>query len=279
MATALTRRQANENLSFPFADYLVVPSRRLVFAAIPKNGCSDLKHWFISLVEPQKLADPAFRLHAHCRAAHTLASLDPAGRAELLHESFTLAFVREPVSRVVSAYVEKFVRPAPNELFEPAREVIAQVAPGRGDGITFREFVRFLEEAPDEHLDSHWRGQASFLVGVRIDLLGRMECMGEVLGVLGTELGMPPRGVTRRNATGYTEARGELLADVTSSELHSSGVLPPAADLVSADLRGRIEARFREDAMLYEAATDHLGETASERLRRVTAGARAAGTA
>ncbi len=272
--STLTPRQAAENATFPFGDYIVDPSRRLVCAAIPKNGCSDLKHWFISLVEPRKLEDPSFRLHAYCRATHTLAQHPSARREELLRESFTLAFVREPVSRVVSAYVEKFVRPAPDELFEPAKEVIVQVAPGRsggGGGITFREFVRFLEEAPDEHLDSHWRGQTSFLSGARIDLLGRMEHLRGILDTLGAELGMAARTATRRNATGYTEARGEMLADVGSDELHRRGVLPPAPDLVDEALRETIADRFRSDVMLYEAATDYVPSTAMERFRAVVA--------
>jgi hypothetical protein len=269
--SAITPRQAAENATFPFGDYIVDPSRRLVCAAIPKNGCSDLKHWFISLVEPQKLADPSFRLHMYCRATHTLSQHSSARRAELLRDSFTLAFVRDPLSRVVSAYVEKFVRPAPNELFEPGREVLEQVAPGRSEGITFREFVRFLEEAPDEHLDQHWRAQSSFIDGVRVDLLGRMEHLRGILDILGAELGMPARSATRRNATGYTEARGEMLADVASAELHRRGVLPPASDLLDDALRERVAARFRNDVMLYEAATDHVSTAAMERFSALVA--------
>lgn len=265
--STLTSRQASENAVFPFGDYLVAPSRRLVFAAIPKSGCSDLKHWFISLVEPEKLQDPSFRLHAHCRATHTLAQHPPERREVLLRESFTLAFVREPLSRVVSAYVEKFVRPSLRELFEPAREVIAQIAQGQSDGITFREFVRFLDEASDDHLDSHWRPQAAFLKCVRIDLLGRMEALPAMLETLGSELGMPARPATRRNATGYTAARGELFADVPSSHLHEKGILPPASDLYDEALREMVASRFQTDVMLYEAAADHVPATAMERFR------------
>jgi hypothetical protein len=267
--STLTPRQEAENTAFPFADYLADPSRRLVFAAIPKSGCSDLKHWFISLVEPERLADPAFRLHAYCSQTHTLARFTQEERERLLRESFTMAFVREPVSRVVSAYVEKFVRPAPAGLFEPAREVVSVLGADPARGVTFREFVRFLEKAPDEHLDSHWRPQAAFLRGVRIDLLGRMEALPSMLESLGKELGMPPRVAGRRNATGYTPPSGENVADTPSAQLHESGALPPAADLIDGALRETIERRYREDAMLYEGATDAPPESALLRLRRV----------
>lgn len=262
-----TPRQAAENAHFPFSQYLVDPARRLIFAAIPKNGCSDLKHWFLSLIEPQRLADPTLRLHAYCRAAHSLALLTPPHRDDLLRTSFTIAFVREPISRIVSAYVEKFVRPNPAELFEPATEVVAQIAPAHSDGITFREFVRYLETAPDDHLHSHWRPQSSFLHNVRIDLLGRMDALRPILDALGAELGMAPRAVTVRNATGYTEARNEPLADTPSATLHAMGLLPPASDLLDEDLRARLLARFRDDAMLFEGAADHAPAALLDRFR------------
>lgn len=269
--STLTPRQAAENNDFPFGDYLADPSRRLVCAAIPKSGCSELKHWFISLVEPERLLDPSFRLHAYCRATHTLAWFAPQERERLLRESFTMAFVREPVSRVVSAYVEKFVRAATGELFEPAREVIAALGVEPTRGITFREFVSYLAGSPDEHLDSHWRPQAAFLRGggVRIDLLGRMESIPSMLGALGQALGMPLRADGRRNATGYTPARGVNVADVPSALLHESGVLPPVSDLIDEELRERIEQRFRDDAMLYEGATDGPSESALLHLKSV----------
>src|SRR5690606_9815873 len=84
----LTPRQAADNAVFPFGDYLYDPARRLVCVAIPKNACTDLKHWFMSLVEPAKLAEPGFRLHAHVRATHTLAGKPRAEAERIVRESF-----------------------------------------------------------------------------------------------------------------------------------------------------------------------------------------------
>jgi hypothetical protein len=250
----LTPRQAADNAVFPYGDYLYDPARRLVCIAIPKNACTDLKHWFMSLVDPAKLGEPGFRLHAHVRATHTLAGMARGDAERVVRESFTLAFVRDPVSRVVSAYVEKIVRPGPDALFEPAREVLAALGVGASRGISFREFVGFLERASDEELESHWRPQATFVRGVRIDLLARMEASAAVLEALGKELGMAPREARRPNATGYTPVTGQMMADVASGELHARGVLPPMGDLVDDELRGRLLARFSEDAELYRTA-------------------------
>jgi hypothetical protein len=266
----LTPRQAADNAVFPFGDYLYDPARRLVCVAIPKNACTDLKHWFVSLVEPGKLAEPGFRLHAYVRATHTLAGKPRAEAERVVRESFTLAFVREPVSRVVSAYVETFVRPGPGALFEPAREVLAALGVEASRGITFREFVDFLERTPDEELESHWRPQACFVRGVRIDLLVRMEAAAPVLEGLGRELGMPPREARRPNATGYTPASGALMAGVSSGELHAKGVLPPVLDLVDDGLRRRVVSRFAEDAVLYERGAWVFGPEALARVRDVS---------
>lgn len=262
----LTARQAAENASFPLSHYLVDPARRLVCAAIPKSGCSDLKHWFISLVEPERLADPSFRLHAHCAAAHALSLFPPARRDELLRDSFTIAFVRDPLSRIVSAFVEKFVRAAPHELFEPAREVLGVHHSDPDRGISFRQFIEFLAGAPDDQLDPHWRPQRAFIEGVRIDLLGRMEHQPVILAELGRILGAPERAEGRRNSTGYTPPTGEFAADVASAALHRMGRLPPAPDLYDDALRAAVLARFRDDVMLYEAATDRAPADAALRL-------------
>ena len=263
-----TPRPAADNSEFPFGDYLYDPARRLVCAAIPKNACTDLKHWFLSLIEPEKLADPGLRLHAYVRATHALARL-PRGEIEAaLRDSFVFAFVRDPLSRVVSAYVEKFCRPAPGELFEPAREVIAQVAGGGGaEGISFRQFVRFLSDAADEQMDPHWRPQGAFVRDVRIDLLARVESSSRVLDELSSELGVAPRGESRRNATGYTPALGRCFADFPSGELYAQGLLPPSVDLYDEELRAMVLARFGEDAALYAAAVQGLTPGAREVLR------------
>ena len=256
----VTLRQTADNAMFPFGDYLHDSARRLVCAAIPKNACTDLKHWFLSVVEPEKLADPGLRLHAYVRATHAMARLPRAEIDAALRDSFVFAFVRDPLSRVVSGYVEKFCRPAPGELFEPAREVIGHVRGGSAtaEGISFREFVRFLSDAADEQMDPHWRPQAAFVRGVRVDLLARVESSSRVLAELSGELGMPSRGESRRNATGYTPALGRCFADCPSGELYAQGLLPPSGDLYDDELRGMVLARFAEDAALYGAAVDCL---------------------
>lgn len=255
----LTPRQAADNAVFPFGDYLYDPARRLVCVAIPKNACTDLKHWFMSLVAPAKLAEPGFRLHAYVRATHTLAGKPRAEAERVVRDSFTLAFVREPVSRVVSAYVEKFVRPGPDALFEPAREVLAACGVDASRGITFREFVSFLERSQDEELESHWRPQENFVRGVRIDLLARMEDSARVLDELGRQFGMGAREARRPNATGYTQSAGEIVPDVPSATLHRRGVLPPIGDLVDEELRGRVRRRFAEDGALYAGVPTTVG--------------------
>lgn len=270
--TTLSPRQAAENRHFPFADHLFAPSRAMVCIAIPKNGCTDLKHWFVSLVDPERLADPSLRLHAHVRENYTLARVAPDKARRIAAGCFTFTFIRDPFARAVSAYVEKFVRPGPDGLFEAAREVVAHWGSEPTLGITFRQFVRFLAEAPDDHLDVHWRSQSSFLRGTRIDLLGRMDRLTDMLAAMGRELGMPPRSATRRNPTGYTGPTGRNVADVPSAPLHAGGVLPPASDLYDGPLADVVRARFRDDFLLYDASTDHVPEACLETLGRLGAG-------
>lgn len=256
----LTARQISDNIAFPFTHYLFDPSRGLVCCAIPKNGCTAIKSWFLRLVEPDLLENHGIEVHAHCRGHHTLCSRPPDVIAEALATGFTFAFIRDPLARVASAYVEKFIHPGPLRIFDPAREVIDELSRSMpvdlARGITFREFVEFLCSTPDEHLESHWRPQSSFICGNRFDLLARVEELTETLVSLNRALDIPgeARLSGHRNAVGYTTPTGVLRADIPSGPLYEAGLLPPAEDLYDPALRERILQRFRADADLYRAA-------------------------
>jgi hypothetical protein len=258
----LSERQRAENRLFPFEHYLIDPRGRFVCVAIPKNGCTDLKHWFLSVAEPG-LDRGVVRVHAHCRGQHALCRLAGPEIEAALARCFTFGFVRDPLSRVVSAYVEKFVLPDPGALFEPAREVVERIG-GGGAGITFRAFVRYLRNAREDELESHWRPQASFVRGRRIDLLARVESLSSVLARLSRALGAEPLPSLRKNATGYQAASGQNMADERSDVLHAAGRLPPGEDLYDEELRGAVRERFAEDAELYARAAVELGEEAAD---------------
>lgn len=286
-STLLTPRLAGENAIFPLAEYFHSPKHNFTVCAIPKCACRVVKQWFLAVQEPgvQVHVDD---VHMACRDRHGLHLADPAKAAEILHSSFTFTFVRDPHKRIASAFIEKFIVPENNALFEPVREVMeenerlhgATAVHDRVDqivlcgrvvqvpacsaiayqrGLTFREFVRYLCVSPDDHLDAHWRPQSAFIAGRRMDFIGRMESLSAVLPGLACRLGAPAPELAPHTPTAdRTDAADTTFpgchADMLSRELHRRGVLPSAMTLFDDELRALVSERYAAEVRLHASA-------------------------
>lgn len=290
--TSATARQLRENKVFPLSHCLADPDSGVGIVAIQKNGCTTLKRWFLSVAEPGREFPETADVHYYCRIHHALCNIgDPAVAAERFAKCFTIAFVRDPVARVASAFVDKFVGPAPDDLFEPARDVVEDFARMRGAavthdrvrqlvltdrtidvpyssavdyqrGITFREFGEYLAAAPDEHLDGHWRSQASFLGWKQPDLLVRAESMNDVLAAISGLIGLGIVPGTRHSTTFYTKHTGGPHADLPSGDMHRNWVRPRPEYLYDDALREVVRRRFAADVALYDSAAASLTDAA-----------------
>ena len=259
--STLTARQARENARFPFDAFMYHERIGMVIAAIPKCGCSTVKRWLISVTDPAALAGPVLDVHRH--AARTLAlAKRPRDEAEaILAAQPLLVVVRDPVERLRSAFIDKFVRPAPDEVMPATTELIRDY---RGDGvvadvwdersITFRQFVEYVGHADPDHLDAHWRPQAAFVRGRRIDTLITLDRLSSTLDALAAALGRSDVRATPESVTRKELASLEGLADVSASELHARNLRPPLAQLADADVLKMIRERFAEDAALFARA-------------------------
>lgn len=281
--TLLTTRQERENTVFPLADYIVSLRHKFVCCAIPKNGCTFLKNWFLSVEEPEVVGsvDP----HVRCRDNHGLHLHPPDSVEAILRDFYLFTFVRDPLKRIASAFAEKFVGPQPYEIFEPAREVIEEnerlhgaIAPrdtthtirfpdreydvsacsavAYSRGLTFREFVRYLCASPDEHLDAHWRPQSAFLSGRKFSFVGRIDDMSGALPWLAAMLGVPAPDSREHLPFTDTPGKGMFHGDMLSGELHRRGYAyyPTAATLYDDEIRQAVLTRYAEDARLYRDA-------------------------
>ncbi len=280
----LTERQHAENTQFPSV-HMLSDHARILLCAIPVNGCTTVKNWFIAYHRPDLL--PARPLSAHyvCNVHLTLNRFAPEVVDGLFARLFSFAFVREPFGRYVSTFCKKFCRAAPNDLFRPSREVIECAARRQGidtthdsvnqlrvvdrfvevpfcsrvdydRGISFREFVDYLCECPsNQMLESHWRPQNMFLEGRRWDLIAPMETQNAVLDRISELLGRPDLVTKHSNATPYTAVPPDIgvhAADIPSGECFRRKIVPTRQSLDDPELVGRLRARFPAEFELYE---------------------------
>lgn len=228
MASLYNPRLERDNAMFPFDVLLHVERWPIVWLAIPKSGCSTIKRWMIAHTDPVAAKDPSLDVHrfAHERLAlHRLSASDRGALARLP----IVTFVRPPADRLRSAFVEKFVRPDPSSLFEPACELLNALGLSRERGVTFREFVRHVVSTEPMQLDSHWRPQVAFLSAAKPTLILQITDMTPVLRSLSDGEAVlaasEPTNVTRKEAL-----RSGCVADVPSAELHGLNLRPVPED-------------------------------------------------
>ncbi len=279
--STLSVRQAEQNLAFPLDDFLYHESVGVVIVAIPKVGCSTIKRWYMRHVGVDLAADP----HKYAYEHLALSRRTPCEAARILESRRVIAPVRDPAERLRSAFVDKFVWPKTADLFEPARDIIEDMHRASGvevvhDAVvhatlgdvqvpipvssavdysrrpSFHQFVEYVCDAQEDHLDSHWRPQHAFIRDRRVDVLVPIDALSATLAGVSRALGAPVPALEPENVTRKEPAARGLLADVPAGELHERDLFPLLAELTDDALMERIRTRFADDLALLDRAKD-----------------------
>lgn len=257
MLSRLSPRLHADNLSFPLTRYLVAHEHRLLICSIPKNGCSTLSRWWLGAFDagrpvPEVLAD----VHTAVRERHVL-SLAPSDVASNALATYRkIVFIREPLGRIASAFVDKFIGPEDHELYDAMVEMLEHLGePGRpAKDLTFRQFVDYLDLSIDEHLDLHLRPQAAFLGSTPFDEVIPVEHINHRLEALSIELSVPPPPVRRENQSVYTREPPGTCCDLPTREMHARWMHPRTSALIDPPTAALLRRRFARDFDLYARA-------------------------
>lgn len=214
---------------------LLMPQRRLIYAYIPKAACTSIKTWLLrfSGVCPDVAAqfDEAERTGVKPPDAHfsmrdrfsTKVSSAASIRAALANSDyFKFTFVRHPLRRLVSAYLDKVVNGK-----SPAHELIcagqrnlsrqSQLSWQKPQldlerGLTFREFVGALQQADPDGLDVHFRTQDRLLRGLNFNFIGQIERLPQDFEVVQQHLQVATP-LTWKHSREYSVPSSECVAD------------------------------------------------------------------
>lgn len=240
---------------------LVSHKLRLVFAYVPKAACSSLKRWLIEqgAFGPELIALGGRPMHAALDQWHSLRR-SPEAVAVLADPAyFKFTFVRHPLSRLVSAYLDKVVgaehsarrlirhaqfRAGHLGLAAARRWLAGRAWHDSERSLSFREFVQQLVREDRERVDTHFREQSRLLRGLPLDFLGRVENSRQDFRVIQERLGCPAP-LPQQHTRGYTaHPESHCVADW------------PAADFRRLSGAPRWPAFF--DPPLLALATDHF---------------------
>ena len=165
----------------------VSATHRYLYVATPKVACSKIK-MALQTLEGFELPPVPLRIHWRdtpgLSFVQSVSNFSTPEAVEILTAPgwFRFCFVRNPYSRLFSAYKQKVM-----DLTSPwvgFRESIRKSAgyatpPGAAPGMVgFGDFVRFIGEQSDGDRDGHWRSQVGTLHidTIEYDFVGRMEC-------------------------------------------------------------------------------------------------------
>lgn len=277
IAIDMHRRQAGDmagcDTAFPRSATLVNPESRLVYVAIPKNACTEVKAHFV-LNSPFRDAFLATRspIHDFCG---TLAATAVPRETIMGSDYFRFTILRDPRRRLVSAYLNKIVRPRRNRLHYLRLPLLARTIRGAQEiagldydpvrSITFDEFVRFLARADDTDCNVHWMPQYRF-TGTDLSAfhhVGRVERLADTLDLLAERFGWIDEAAliadicsAGRRLTKYSDA-STLAAPYQAlprelDEFESN--VPPFTHFYTPELTRIVEQRFAQDVALYAAA-------------------------
>jgi hypothetical protein len=255
------RSLVTNRLTWPEADYLVNHERKLIYCPIAKVACSSIKRWFLSL-SGEQIPDDA-SIHKAARR-HRLREQSALAALRALRDPryVKFTFVRNPWSRLVSAYLNKFLR-VNSCSTRFAEEMTRPSPPPRDDKglvqITFAQSVQHLAVTNPARYDVHWRPQNLYLTGHRFEFVGRFEHLTDDFADLQQMLGTStPLARCKTTRYGVEQQQQEIVADLTPSELLARGPLPDHRWFYTPALRELAQRIYEPDIQLgdYEFAAE-----------------------
>lgn len=167
----------------------------------PKVGCSTIKTALWQALRPDAAPPDGDAVHVLAGSPFTA---DPQDAA-MVERAFVFTFVRHPLQRLVSAYLNKVSGPGKREWHDFAR------IHGAGSGSGFDAFVDLLAAVPPELHDPHWRPQHLNTLNpfVKPNLLADLDHLDDLLPQIMTRLfaGQPVPMLSAAARSHNTEAR------------------------------------------------------------------------
>lgn len=119
-------------------------------------------------------------------------------------EAFRFTFVRHPLPRVESAFLDKVVREKRPTWRNMVRKSLGVTDPDDGE-VSFEQFVESLEVQDPIRMDPHWRPQNLNLMHpvLAYDFVGRLETFDADLAKVREATGMPDVPLIVRNKTAH----------------------------------------------------------------------------
>ncbi|XP_072166526.1 carbohydrate sulfotransferase 10-like [Diadema setosum] len=228
---------------------IVFPKYKLLYCDIPKVGSTSWKRFFLDLHGHKEKGNPHVLTERHFK---TLSNLPRVAAQQALAEYTSFVFVRNPYSRLLSAFINKMLSPGKEEVWRVKRvnswlqQRDAKLGKRRSarQKMTFSDFVSYYAESGDR--DIHWKAMSSIChpCFVDFDFIGHLETLEHDLKVI-IDIIQAPRDISypvadNRHYTGSSGAHTfrDYYLSLTARDLHALSLVPDfAQDLALFDYK------------------------------------------
>jgi hypothetical protein len=199
-----------------------LPEYGCIYVSNPKAASSTVTLWLYRAHSGDHSFSPATSIHAE-RGLPRPKEVGWNRVVQMLRgEAFRFTFVRDPVRRVESAYLDKVVRVDDDKRAEKEKDLREILGlPATGEPLTFDQFVAGLEMQEPVRMNPHWRPQHLNLMHglLEYDLVGRVETFDADLAKVREHTGMPAvpvevQNVAARRTDSLLDGRPDLLRRV-----------------------------------------------------------------
>lgn len=184
------------------AQILVSNRYKTLLCYVPKAACSNWKRVFLVLNGHYNTTDEIERIVAHRTPLLDTLNKYPIEKITHMLKTYKkLAFVRDPLQRILSAYRNKFEYDY-QKIFHHrfGKDIIKRYRKNLKrkitdeDHVTFNEFVKYLIDlSPNDTREVHWREQHDLcsLCSINYDFIGKFETLesdaDRMLGIMGAK--------------------------------------------------------------------------------------------
>ncbi|KAI8503860.1 Carbohydrate sulfotransferase 11, partial [Branchiostoma belcheri] len=225
---------------------IVDDQHKMLYCFVPKVACTNWKRVMIKLRHPEieKPQDISPRDAHETYVLPSLKRYSPEAVQYRLDNYFKFMFVRDPMERLLSAYINKFTMPYNlkfhrlygTKIISRFRENPSNYSLQRGDDVMFKEFVKYLldPKAHGPQLNEHWDHYVNLCHPCRIhyDVIGKYETLDQDVDYVLQKAGVadivqfPPK--PKKAQTSTSQLLDEYLEEIGHKEvlrLHNMYIL------------------------------------------------------
>lgn len=248
---------------YPEKNFIVNEQNTFIYVPVPKAACSSIKMMIFLLSCHEKDSDyrnevlnkPRL-LHYSALQPFLLSNYSHSMAQQLINDPsyFKFTIVRNPFSRLVSAYLSKLVRNQDLAITNPIVKTVYQqqnLEPDYLKGISFRQFIHYVCNSEDQALNEHWRPQYRILGDINLDFIGRFERLKQELNFLQNKLNLPSE-LPQINRTSYRPCQTqENYADYDAITLRKLANFPHSKSFYDQDLIDLVQKRYSVDLEIF----------------------------